>query len=415
MNNNKVREILAPRGMRRCRIFITDIGYVKSLGYDIDPIYESQYLSGAGTSIDDDRGAFLSYAESLERCGNSVSLRKEVVDTYDGLNDSAVNMLAFPKCNNSETMTINRNFASDELMTWVECYDIINKEVKYIPKEHVYLFSKAKYNGEGTVNPISTGSALHDNYYDAILNGIYEVIERDGIALTWLLKHPGENITLNQNENVFDNDFLGETKLYNVSTIKGVTTLCLHAKSYHDKNSSNILMFATAKDFASAKGKIFKELVSVGYTIVNSKKFLDNYDSVDYNKFVSVDEGAKYMANEKVDKEFDFFKSAPTIDISTDDFEYKARRFNSVKEELEYVVSTLKEQGHSNIYVVDMTTRKAKDSNYKIVKVIIPSLQPLSFVHSARYIGHYRLKEYSNLIYGKYDEEKISEYPVAFA
>jgi len=52
----------------------------------------------------------------------------------------------------------------------------------------------------------STGLAAHTNYYKAILTALYEVIERDGFAITWMQEIVPQKITIDKDIRSYIND-----------------------------------------------------------------------------------------------------------------------------------------------------------------------------------------------------------------
>lgn len=406
--NIQHKELISPRGIKGdVRLFLSR---VSTKGYPVLP----SSMSGAGTSPfnDKDRGIFLSEMEAIERLANSISTSRCLVSDAESLGDLAADMDEFPTISKiSEPASINNEFSSKKLLRWVQSIEIQSKSRKYIPLEFVCLYTNRLFNGEGITNPISTGMSVHDTYTLAILNGIYEVIERDAIALTWLLQYPGKRITnkpYGLDFNVFDNEFLGNTELYDVSTIDGIYTFCLKAKSYHNQNISTVLMFATHINPMEALKKLKKELISVIYSMVESSKFFPDIINQNYNDFVSVEQGGLYMAHQKNQDYFNFFNTAQEIVFD--------EKFNNIfeneGEELKYIKGLLKNR---SIYVTDLTNRECRERGIKAVKVNIPSLQPISFVHRSRFLCHKRIKEYSIEKLGHYEFEKLNLMPLPFS
>ena len=65
--------------------------------------------------------------------------------------------------------------------------------------------------------------------------------------------------------------------------------------------------------------------------------------------------------------------------------------------------------------MTDLTSRECREQGLCAVKVTIPSLQPISFVHSARYLKSQRLESFATQMFGYYDEELINEEPLPFS
>lgn len=61
-------------------------------------------------------------------------------------------------------------------------------------------------------------------------------------------------------------------------------------------------------------------------------------------------------------------------------------------QDLAFLVQRLKQAG-CDVIAVECTTDEAHDVGFRVVRVIIPQLMPLSFTHRARYLAHPRLYE----------------------
>lgn len=86
-------------------------------------------------------------------------------------------MEKFPKLTVDEE-SFNINFSPNQTYSWTECVDLYTLKVKYIPANYIYLYQEKNFYGDRITNPITTGSALHEDYISAIISGIYEVLER---------------------------------------------------------------------------------------------------------------------------------------------------------------------------------------------------------------------------------------------
>jgi thiazole/oxazole-forming peptide maturase SagD family component len=84
---------------------------------------------------------------------------------------------------------------TDSVISWVEGLKYISKEKVYIPVEQVYYPVQEK----DLKTPISykansTGVSAHKDYERAFNNALYELIERDAIAVTWYAKRIPDGI-----------------------------------------------------------------------------------------------------------------------------------------------------------------------------------------------------------------------------
>lgn len=67
------------------------------------------------------------------------------------------------------------------------------------------------------------------------------------------------------------------------------------------------------------------------------------------------------------------------------------------------------------MYVTNLSNRECEENQLKAVKVTIPSLQPISFVHSARFHDSKRVKTFAKEIYGYFSEDLINPLPLPFS
>lgn len=399
----KTNIFVPPFGIQKTYIATTNVGNLNKL-YDINnPAFLK--LNGAGTGSTKELAAKLSQFEAIERVSNTVCSTEVIIDTYKNIKSRCYNMNIFPKIATFEN-SFNIRFNPDNITGWVDTLNLCDGKTYLVPQSYIFLHSDFTFLGDRVTNPISTGVALHDTYEEAVISGIYEVIERDGIALTWLLKNANYRVNhvFSDVENIFSPSFLGEVNYYDVSTIKGVITICAHAKAYYSNRVKNVLMFASDVNIQNIKNKLSKELISVMSSFAYSSTRID--ENIDFTKFTSVDQGGAFMALRENDESFKFFE-----DI--DDFpnkEYDVINFKTRKEELCYLRRLLKDLKY-DILVTDISSREAKDKDYKVVKVLIPQLQPISFVYNSRYLDSKRLDYFLT----KLGKEVINEMPLAFS
>lgn len=407
---NRGIECFPNKGIQNARVFVSNISDI-SVYTGINANEQQKWgIGGAGTGKTAEEAKFLSDMEAVERIANSSSCSQVIIASGNELGEMAINMDLFPRCSKYER-TPNQIYDPRKYLKWVRSVNLTRGTVCYIPQEYITLFSKVEFGGENITNPISTGCAIHNNYDEAIINGIYEVIERDSIALTWLLKLPLKQIrTDGLIENVFDNDFLGNTYLYDASTFDDTfVTYCLRAEANNAKHIKNLLMFASHSDPYKALSKLRKELISVMYSLNNQvNKNVTNDAPVDYKNFFSVFDGAIYMASPQREDAFNFLIDNGYTELRN------GKTFSSPKDELNCLIDTLKRDGHE-VYAADLTTRECRELELYAVKIIIPTLQPISFVYRARYLDSKRIKDYAKKAFGKYEESMINELPLAFA
>ena len=69
-----------------------------------------------------------------------------------------------------------------------------------------------------------------------------------------------------------------------------------------------------------------------------------------------------------------------------------------------------------DVYVVDLSTDEALRSGVRVVRVLVPGLQPFSFQYRAQYKGHRRLYDApKEMGYPVHDEDQLNTWPQPFA
>ena len=70
----------------------------------------------------------------------------------------------------------------------------------------------------------------------------------------------------------------------------------------------------------------------------------------------------------------------------------------------------------AQVIAVECTTAEAREVGFRVVRVLVPELMPLSFTHRARYLAHPRLYSApTRMGYRSYPEQQINPLPQPFA
>ena len=130
--------------------------------------------------------------------------------------------------------------------------------------------------------------------------------------------------------------------------------------------------------------------------------------------FRDLTHGADYYSRGGHIEDFDFlFKGERTTCVSA--MGKGGSKNMSPREGLAFLVGRLRALNMQAI-AVDLTTEELRDAGLWVVRVVIPELLPISFVHRARFLGTRRLYEYSNKS-GRtnFTEEEVNPAPLPFA
>ena len=162
---------------------------------------------------------------------------------------------------------------------------------------------------------------------------------------------------------------------------------------------------ATSLDPVHAFRKTFLEATSVRVALDVP---LDVPDSVD--DFVDLEHGARYFGagGRRGDMAFLLDGRRPARTLPTDGAGL------APPEALGRLVSILRDRGLEAV-AVDLSTDELRRAGLWVVRVVIPGLLPVSFVHRARHLGSPRLYDYVARVRGPLDESDINPSPIPFA
>ena len=244
--------------------------------------------------------------------------------------------------------------------------------------------------------PISTGAAAGSSLEEALYRGICEVVERDAFMVTYLnkLSPPIINIASSSDDRVrkmvaIFNRYNLELYVLDITTNIELTTVMIvivdrtgvgPAITVATKTSVDILEAIIGAICEAQKTRIWmREIMDKGdYDLQGIKSGADKISTfIDRGLFWSPVEMIKHM-------EFLFQGPKKTLEenfsVSSLDYQSSYQR----------VVDLFVSKGVP-IYAKDLTTPEINSLNFKVVKVIIPQLQPLYLWEQFRYLGSKRL------------------------
>jgi ribosomal protein S12 methylthiotransferase accessory factor len=374
-------------------------------------------MDGAGGGLGRERAQMLAVAEALERYSSCVFDERQLRwATRDELGEEALDLQTVPRCSERELAHPHCPVVAPDdgaRMRWVRGVSLITQRPTWVPAVMVYMHIPPAVRSECFTLPISTGCATHTDLAAALLNATCEVIERDAISLTWLQRLALPRLVLDrlppdlaaawaraQNGDVTVHLFDATTDL-GVPTIYGVET------SDHNPRLATVVMCATDVDPARAVTKVLREGASCRIALGSSPPAPDSVE-----QFVQVFDGAVYMGAPERRTAFRFLLDTPNTRRLS---EMAKPATGDAVGDLRFVLARLAAAGLEAV-AVDLTTDEALRSGFRVVRVVVPGLQPLSFAHLARYLGHPRLYDAPALMgHPVNSEQELNPWPQPFA
>jgi ribosomal protein S12 methylthiotransferase accessory factor len=171
--------------------------------------FRNEREPGIGRTLSFAESAFTGLLEALERYAGLRPLGKRTVvhGSYRELSADAVNPRAFLLHSPSQYSTPGFPFVAyheDLPFNWVWGWSFRRGRPVLIPEQLAYYRLKDLQKEANTANlfayEVSNGCALGGSLEEAVLHGLFEVVERDGFLLTWYAQLPIPRVDLSSFE-----------------------------------------------------------------------------------------------------------------------------------------------------------------------------------------------------------------------
>ncbi len=356
-------------------------------------------ITATGQSFFDKELALLKgVSECIERTCLYVFPRKVIIGKYEEVGKNALD---------PEIYGIDH---AKQSFDWVEGENLTLKKKCLIPAQLIYLGY-----GTGTETRLScqnsTGTACADTRTEAILRGIYEIIERDAFMCVYLNKItvPKMDISSIDNEDIrFILELLGRynlnIELFNITNDFNIPTILslIYDNSFLGPNVT--IGIKTDSSMKRAIIGSIEEAVVRRTTIRGMMKRNELKEKV--YKVENIVERASYWFSPDMIKHLNFLYDSNKIDPFKDDL-----LDTQIKDELDEIITKMKRLGFS-IYTTCISDGKISSKDCVVYKTIIPGLQPLFQSERERIVNEKRIKDVS--LFFKKQTLKINVIPHPF-
>jgi ribosomal protein S12 methylthiotransferase accessory factor len=374
-------------------------------------------LDGAGGGLEGEIRNVRAAAEALERYSSCFyDDRQFLWASANELGSDALDLDTIPHCSAAELSHPRCPLHlpdKDAPIRWVRGLSLLDGRLVWIPAVMVFLHMPLE-PAERFWLPVSTGCAAHISMEQAIVSGICEVIERDAVSLTWLQQLALPRIELDvvperlrpyleRNEKS-----AGVVQhLFDATTDLGVPTIYSVQIAPANEMLAALVMCSTELDPATAIEKLIRESASSRLAMHSNQDVPENWDD-----FCGVSHGAAFMGKPERLPAYDFLLSSERR-RRLSDMPYLST--GDARQDLVGLIERLRRR-RMDAFAVDLTTDEALRVGMRVVRTIIPALQPLSFSHRARFLGHPRLYDAPAAMgYAPHCEEDINHWPQPFA
>ncbi len=382
---------------------------------------------GDAASIDPKRAIMKAVGESIERyCPAHFNYEDFLLAAYNDLDDEAVHPSDFALF--SEKQYAEPDFPFSQLtestpLRWVLAYSITHDRPVLVPASFVYIPYRFDPLYEPiTHTPISTGLACGSNLASAIYKAILEVIERDAFMIMWQNQLPCSRIDLSTVDDSFIQSILKELEVlpveceaYLIPSDIEVSVILVLLRNSSGHLPLTVMAISVDLDPQKALMLALEEIclswLGMGRYALAEKNYKPTKDYKDVKSLTL--HGVAHAVDPDLGKSLDFLKpSGQQISIQDINNRYDVNMINNIQ----HLINNLNEK-NLNVVVKDLTTVDVDEAGFKVVRAVVPGMQPLDINHAHRYLGGTRLYEVPcqiGLRSQPLTEEEVNPYPHMF-
>ena len=314
--------------------------------------------------------------ESVERYSSmSIDESRLIWATYNDVKHKAINPIDLGLYNDEQYDDDGFNcsrFSADSKIPWAIGQDLYSGNRLLIPADFVHY---PAIRDKPLVRDTSNGSASHTNITQAILNGLYEVIERDAFLIMWLNKISMPILKIKKPPFCFSRslkiikDYGMSVKLVNLTNDTFVPSVM--AACYNDQGQYPALVVGTASHINSQKA-VQKALFEMEFALIQSLE-VPHQNVTNPNDISHIHENPIFYRNPSRRKNWDFMLSSKIMNRFP---KFDNKLFKDNKTALNRLVKLLHKLNHRVVWV-DTAPLDIKSKGLTAVKVFVTGFQPL--------------------------------------
>ena len=358
----------------------------------------------------DERSAWTcAVAEALERYTSAVVPdERHRWATAADLGEEALDLATVPRCSGRELAHPACPVGVPEPGTpirWVRGVSLTSLAHRWVPAVMAHIRFPRQGPGERFWLPVSSGCAAHPVLEQALVSAICELVERDALAVLWLQRLALPRLELD-GELPAVPPRRGRILVFDATTDVGVPTLYAVDSAPDASELATLVCAAADLDPRRAAEKVLAEAVLCRVAMERPVAIPSDPDL-----FTQPVHGALYMSHPARQEAFRFLLDSPRRRRLS---ELPPLDTGSPGRNLALLVERLCALG-MEVFAVDLTTVEAHRAGMRVVRALVPGLQPLTFRPRARYLAHPRLFEAPARMGGTArPEEDLNPWPQPF-
>lgn len=339
--------------------------------------------------------------ETLERyCCAIYDARDLVVSSYADLQRQGMTAVAphalalYADSQYQRPDFILRRFTEDREISWVPGFSLIHKKVVLVPACLVYVPYKYEHPGDLIAFGVTTGLCCAHSPSEAILGGLYEVVERDAIMIMWMNRLPCPRIIIPPDSClsvVLQERFIPSGLRFSLNDITTDLPVPVVFAFLIDEHNEGLAIVAGASANMNPEAAALKALIEAAQGRRWLKLMKRNNASPRYRKdfsdVVNFDDHVALFASLSSIPYIDFLVTSPAErDLFAVNSCITADREQSLNKCLEAFAAK-----DLDVIVVNVTQPDVEELGFSVVKVLVPGLVDINADHNYPLLGGKRL------------------------
>jgi ribosomal protein S12 methylthiotransferase accessory factor len=354
---------------------------------------------GNAVSIDPLRAAMKAVGESVERyCSAQWRDEDLTITSRQQLTGYVAEPSSFALFSPEQYAQSNfpwHELTNDAIVPWVTGTSFVSGHAVAVPAAFVYVPFGPAPNDSPIFASISTGLACGPSLAHAAYRAVVEVVERDAFMIVWRNKLVCERIDLPRVEDstvrrlIAAYDGLPTTLHAVVLTLDIAVSvvLCLL-----ESTGSPLRVIGLGADLSPLRA-LQLSLEEASLSFIGMRRLVQQNPnwrpSTDRSDLTDISaHGLAHAIDDSLLGSTDFLRQGAVVAI--EDFPNYSQP--SPKQNLVFVVNEVAKLGY-DVVAMDLTTDDVDDVGFKVVRVVVPGLQPLDTSHIHQYLGGRRMYE----------------------
>jgi ribosomal protein S12 methylthiotransferase accessory factor len=376
--------------------------------------------SAASTS---ERARMGAVGEAVERyCSSLYDTNEFTLATYQELGSDAVKPAGFglfsPSQYTKEYFPYSP-FKETTKIAWVEAYSLVHNKPLFVPACFTYMPYVPHPQETRIRDSNTTGQAAGSSLEEAILSGIYEVVERDAFTIMWLNRMSLPPVDLSSAKNEYTVRLLNSISSSNLKLTVNYITMDIEIPIFfavlEDVSGGKPVAAVGAAADLNPESALLQTVEEVIQTRRWAKQLVEQrpYPFEDFSEIKQFEDHVIFYAQQERKKALDFIdNSKEPVKLP----EIPDRSSENVLENILTCVKLISDKG-MDVIVREITTTDILDAGFNVARVIVPGMVLVNGHFSFRYLGEKRLYDVPKLTGyrdKKPEEEDFNKYPHPF-